>query len=85
MKKVTSAIAILLASTMAMAVEPSAGTQSLVLAENTINAEINSGMVSEEFVSNARSAQVLRKTLNAVSAELTTELDRPFEILFAAQ
>ncbi|MAY37548.1 MULTISPECIES: hypothetical protein [Spongiibacter] len=77
MKKLTSAILILVASAMATAAEPDAGTkQSLVLAYN--DAAIGSNDRSDiavSHVSEQSAARVLNRTLDVVSASLSVELD----------
>ena len=77
MKKLTSAILILVASAMATAAEPEAGKkQSLVLAYN--DAAIGSTDRSElavRHVSEESAANVLNRTLDVVSASLSVELD----------
>ena len=77
MKKLTSAILILVASAMATAAEPDAGTkQSLVLAYN--DAAIGSNGRSDmavSHVSEESAARVLNRTLDVVTASLSVELD----------
>jgi|TARA_R110001583_G_scaffold16518_7_gene67624 hypothetical protein len=75
MKKLTSAILILVASTMATAAEPEVGAnQSLVLAYNLSTAT----QIAEpkiEYASQASADRFLEKTLDVVSATLNVELD----------
>ncbi|MDX1505097.1 MAG: hypothetical protein R3221_05240 [Spongiibacter sp.] len=73
MKRLTSAILILVASAMATAAEPEVGTkQSLVLAyqsgEETYTPTVN-------YASKESAERVLEKTLDAVSASLSVSLD----------
>ncbi|MBB5187897.1 MULTISPECIES: hypothetical protein [Zhongshania] len=75
MKNLTSAILILVASTMATAAEPEVGAnQSLVLAYNK-TAELQKADAPIEYASKASADRFLEKTLDVVSATLNVELD----------
>lgn len=76
MKNVTSAILILVASTMATAAEPTTGTkQPLVLAYNDAAVGSSQSDASAGQVSKESAANVLNRTLDVVSASLSVELD----------
>lgn len=74
MKRLTSAILILVASAMATAAEPEVGTkQSLVLAYNQTGDKTTSPTVN--YASQESAERVLEKTLDTVSASLSVSLD----------
>ncbi len=75
MKNLTSAILILVASTMATAAEPEVGAnQSLVLAYNQTT-DMPKAEAQIEYASKASADRFLEKTLDVVSATLNVELD----------
>lgn len=76
MKTVTSAMMLLLASTLATANEPQqkAADQSLVIAYNT-SMEVEQPRNEVEVASKARTDRALSETLGLVSATLSVELD----------
>ncbi|MEX1667988.1 hypothetical protein AB4876_03640 [Zhongshania guokunii] len=75
MNRLTSAILILVASTMATAAEPEVGAnQSLVLAFNT-STDTQPQERKAEYVSQHSANRFLEKNLDVVSATLNVELD----------
>ena len=76
MKTATSAMMLLLASTLATANEPQqkAADQSLVIAYNT-SMEVEQPRNEAEVASEARTDRALSETLGLVSATLSVELD----------
>ncbi|GAB3370261.1 hypothetical protein NCG89_09480 [Spongiibacter taiwanensis] len=76
MKTATSAMMLLLASTLATANEPQqkAADQSLVIAYNT-SMEVEQPRNEVEVASEARTDRALSETLGLVSATLSVELD----------
>jgi hypothetical protein len=89
MKQVTSAILLLVASTLAAAVEPVSGTnQSLVVAYNNSQASNNVAVEATEteaLASKQETKRVLEKTLDVVSAQLSVEIETPFDKQFIAR
>lgn len=85
MKTFTSAIALLVASTVATAAEPQAGTKSLVVAYNEASRVEMSTASEPVYVSEAKTDRVLARTLDVVSASLSVELDNSNQFKIAEE
>ena len=86
MKRLASAISLMIASTLATAADPQVRVdESLVLAYNNANAKPAEAGAEETLVSRELSNQVMLNTLGKVSASLGHELDQRIAELMTAK